>query len=72
MNFYCRSKILGVRNILEMDLVVPLDKTRLLKTLEQLYSLDLIDLNGMLTSKGSIASYLPLNLKLSVMLINSF
>jgi HrpA-like RNA helicase len=71
--FYIYMRSVEVKDFYSLNLPSPFDKSSLLKTLENLYALKIIDLYGDLTfDLGVFVARLPLESKLSVMLLNSY
>jgi HrpA-like RNA helicase len=70
---YMYFRSVRVRDFYSLSLPTSFDRNNLLKSLETLYSLKIIDLNGELTTGlGDTAAKLPLEPTLAVMLLNSY
>lgn len=64
---------MGITNLLNFDFLDKPNESSLIRALETLFSLQIIDKEGNLTEEiGSKLSEVPLDIKLAVMLLNSF
>ena len=72
MDFILKVKSLGVGDLTKFSLLDQPEEEAMVKALEILYSLHIIDKESNLTQEGAKACEFPLDARLSMMLMNSF